>query len=56
MKLVIAIILTALCLANTSCSVGKGCPTNGRNVGAEKVLSGDAKTMKAIKKARKFKA
>ena len=49
------IIITALCAAATSCSVGKGCPTNGRNVGAEKVLSGDAKTMKAIKKARKFK-
>jgi hypothetical protein len=33
-----------------------GCPTNGKNVGAEQLLSGDAKTMKAVKKAKKFKA
>jgi hypothetical protein len=32
-----------------------GCPTNGRNVGAEKLLSGDAKTTKEVKKAPKFK-
>ena len=29
-----------------------GCPTDGRNVGAEKILSGDAKTAKAAKKAK----
>ena len=33
-----------------------GCPTNGKNVGAEKVLSGDPETMKALKKAKKFKS
>ena len=33
-----------------------GCPSNGKNVGAEKVLSGDAETMKAMKKAKKFKS
>ena len=44
-----------------SCSSGMfakkeklGCKTNGRNVGAEKLLSGDPKAMKASKKA-KFK-
>ena len=31
-----------------------GCPTNGRNVGAEKLLSGDKAAIKAEKKA-KFK-
>ena len=31
-----------------------GCPTNGRNVGAEKILAGDEKAIKAEKKA-KFK-
>lgn len=31
-----------------------GCKTNGRNVGAEKLLSGDPKAMKASRKA-KFK-
>lgn len=31
-----------------------GCPTNGRNVGAEKIASGDPKAVKASNKA-KFK-
>ena len=31
-----------------------GCPTNGRNVGAEKIASGDPKAIKASNKA-KFK-
>ena len=31
-----------------------GCPTNGRNVGAEKILAGDKKAISAEKKA-KFK-
>jgi hypothetical protein len=29
-----------------------GCPTNGRNVGAEKILAGDEKAIKAEKKAK----
>lgn len=29
-----------------------GCPTNGRNVGAEKILSGDKKSIEAEKKAK----
>ena len=29
-----------------------GCKTDGRNVGAEKILSGDANTIKASKKAK----
>ena len=29
-----------------------GCPTDGRNVGAEKLLSGDKKAMKAERKAK----
>ena len=33
-----------------------GCPSNGKNVGAEKVLSGDPDAMKAMKKAKKFKS
>lgn len=32
-----------------------GCPTNGKNVGAERVLS-DPKAEKAAKKAKKFKS
>ncbi len=33
-----------------------GCPTNGKNVGAEKILSGDPEASKAAKKAKKFKS
>ena len=33
-----------------------GCPTNGKNVGAEKILSGDPKAMKDVKKAKKFRS
>jgi hypothetical protein len=33
-----------------------GCPTNGKNVGAEKILSGDPKATKDAKKAKKFKS
>ena len=57
-KLVLATFAVALL---GSCSSGLfakkeklGCKTNGRNVGAEKLLSGDPKAMKASKKA-KFK-
>lgn len=32
-----------------------GCPTNGKNVGAERILS-DPKAEKAAKKAKKFKS
>lgn len=33
-----------------------GCPSNGKNVGAEKILTGDPKAMKSVKKAKKFKS
>ena len=33
-----------------------GCPTNGKNVGAEKILSGDKDAIKAARKAKKFKS
>lgn len=32
-----------------------GCATNGKNIGAERILSGDKQAMKAAKKAKKFK-
>ena len=52
------IILPVLCAyIISSCSIFKkntkyGCPTDGRNVGAEKILSGDPKSLKAAKKAK----
>ena len=33
-----------------------GCPSNGKNVGAEKILSGDPEAAKSIKKAKKFRS
>jgi hypothetical protein len=42
-----------------SCSIFKpkyGCPTNGKNIGAERLLSGDKEAIKAVRKAKKFKA
>ena len=33
-----------------------GCPSNGKNVGAEKILSGDKDAIKEMKKAGKFKS
>ena len=33
-----------------------GCPSNGKNVGAEKLLGGDAKAEKEARKAKKFKS
>jgi hypothetical protein len=34
----------------------EGCKTNGKNIGAEKILSGDPEATKAARKAKKFKA
>ena len=33
-----------------------GCPTNGKNIGAEKLASGDPKAEKAARKAKKFRS
>jgi hypothetical protein len=33
-----------------------GCGTNGKNVGAEKLASGDPKAEKQARKAKKFKS
>ena len=46
--------MASFTLLLTSCSLfkkGEGCPTNGKNVGAEKLLDGSKTT-----KAKKFKA
>ncbi|CAN5329893.1 hypothetical protein BH09BAC2_BH09BAC2_07550 [soil metagenome] len=50
------LLLTTVSLIFCSCSIFKkdkyGCPTNGRNVGAEKILAGDKKAIKAERKAK----
>ena len=33
-----------------------GCKTDGRNIGAEKIVSGDPESEKAARKAKKFKS
>ena len=33
-----------------------GCGTNGKNIGAERVLSGDKDAIKSARKAKKFKS
>ncbi len=43
----------------SSCNLFKpkyGCPTNGKNVGAEKLVSGDPAAEKAARKAKKFRS
>jgi hypothetical protein len=58
----IAIVITASMLLS-SCSLWNsvfkpkyGCKTDGKNIGAEKILSGDPEGTKAAKKAKKFKS
>lgn len=41
----------AIILFNSSCSPKYGCPSNGKNVGAERILSGEK-----VPKAGKFKS
>ncbi len=57
-----AIIFSGLMLCS-SCRVWNsifkpkyGCTSNGKNVGAEKILSGDPDASKSVKKAKKFKS
>jgi hypothetical protein len=48
------IVAASIVLIASSCSLfkkGEGCPSNGKNVGAEKLLDGSKTT-----KAKKFKA
>ncbi len=58
-------IIFSLTILFSSCKVwnsvfkGKqktGCPSNGKNVGAEKILSGDPEASKSVKKAKKFRS
>ena len=54
------IVMPLMCVLIVSgCSVFRkktkyGCPTDGKNIGAERILSGDKDAIKAAKKAKKF--
>jgi len=50
-----AILFFCVALVCTSCAVKKGCPSNGANIGAERILSEDPKALQAIKHGKKFK-
>ena len=60
MKNLLAIVtLISFMLLVTSCNLFKpkyGCPTNGKNIGAEKLASGDPEAEKAARKAKKFRS
>lgn len=49
-----------LVIAFSSCGIFRskktGCPSDGKNVGAEKLVSGDPAAEKAARKAKKFKS
>ena len=57
--LAVMILLSSCKLWNSVFKPKYGCPSNGKNVGAEKILkilSGDPKAAKDMKKAKKFKS
>ena len=58
MKRLMIIVLSSYLLASCSLFSNQklGCKTNGKNVGAERILSGDKQAIKAAKKAKKFKS
>lgn len=49
-----AILFLSIIFALQSCAVRRGCPSDGANVGAEKIISGDPQAAKAIKHGKKF--
>ena len=56
---VTVIVLMSFMLILTSCIMFKpktGCPTNGKNIGAEKLAAGDPEAEKAARKAKKFRS
>lgn len=50
------LLLSSCGMLNNMFKRKSGCPTNGKNVGAEKLMSGDPEAAKAAKKAKKFKS
>jgi hypothetical protein len=49
------ILFVFVIFSTLSCAVKKGCPSNGANVGAERILSGDPQAAKDVRKAKKFR-
>jgi hypothetical protein len=58
-NLLIAFTLVCFMMMAASCNLFKpkyGCPTNGKNIGAERLASGDPEAEKAARKAKKFRS
>ncbi len=54
-KTILIITVVGFALSIAGCKAKYGCPGSGRNMGAEKLISGDKKSLKEAKKAGKFK-
>jgi hypothetical protein len=52
--LTVAILSIGIIFAFASCAVKKGCPSDGANVGAERILSGDPQAAYAIKHGKRY--
>ena len=53
------VVMFCFMIAATSRNLFKpkyGCPTNGKNIGAEKLAAGDPDAERAARKAKKFKS
>lgn len=58
-NILVIVALIGFMLMVSSCNLFKpkyGCPTNGKNIGAEKLASGDPEAEKAARKAKKFRS
>lgn len=58
-NITISSVLICFLILFASCNLFKpkyGCPTNGKNIGAEKLASGDPDAEKAARKAKKFRS
>ena len=58
-KPVVIIAALGFLMMTTSCNLFKpkyGCPSNGKNVGAEKLMGGDPAAERSARKAGKFKS
>ena len=52
----LTLLLSSCGLWNKMFPTKYGCPSNGKNIGAEKLVDEDPKAMKEAKKAKKFKS
>jgi len=50
------IILSSCSVWNSVFKRKEGCPTNGKNIGAERLSGGDPAAEKAARKAKKFRS